>query len=193
MEQVVHSQPQSQSNLLQTVTHITKNIDGTTVETHVQTRNGEQGYPVQNKFVVYKDAWGNEVKKHHEKREGDSVEFIPNSSLEHSPVSVVSTSTMNSNPFMHEPQQHFLSWPHPSSAEFQSNIQKYFAEVHRQQSALMSKIVHLMKKMPALDPELNALNKPACEPSPEIVKMLAPAPKVEYQFTMPKAEVVVKK
>jgi len=147
----MHPEPEATTKVAQTATYITRRADNTSTETHIQTIT-QNGYPIQNKMTIHKDAYGQVIDQQHEKYEGDSVVLIPHSSEVQS-VDTQVAAHYQASPAPVNSRRLELNWQVPSSEDFQHSIQKYFFEVQKQQSALLSNIVQLLKKLPAIDPE----------------------------------------
>jgi|GEM_PF-3418486 len=144
--------PEASSKLAQTATYITRRTDGSSTETHVQTVT-HNGYPIQNKMTIHKDAYGQVIDQQHEKQEGDSVTLMPHESAMHSRDTQQISNSYATGPIPVNSRHTGFNWSVPSSDDFQHSIQKYFFEVQKQQNTLLFNILQLLKKLPAIDPE----------------------------------------
>jgi len=146
-----HMYPESASKVAQTATYITRRTDGSSTETHVQTIT-HNGYPIQNKLTIHKDASGQVIDQQHEKQEGDSVTLLPHEPTMQATDTQISSSN-GISPIPVNSRHMGFNWSVPSPDDFQHSIQKYFFEVQKQQNALLFNILQLLKKLPAIDPE----------------------------------------
>jgi hypothetical protein len=143
-----HIPSEAATKLAQTATYMTKHIDGSSTETHVQTVT-QNGTPIQNTLFIRRDPSGNIIDQKRDTKEGDAVQLSGQPQDIHSSHVEMTAS----NPMAYQPKKIAVKPNIPTPQEFQANIQKYFLEVQKQQTALMAKIIELLGKLPTLDPD----------------------------------------